>query len=82
MISPTTSLKKKVWFLKTNFKQHGGKVGELRTEDGKPANLNVAGLNESWNNSCGLQVRRVCERKYFYYLFLEIYPIGPYLKSL
>lgn len=43
---------------KTNFKQHGGKVGELRTEDGKPANLNVAGLNESWNNSYMKSVRK------------------------
>ena len=42
----------------TNDKEYGGKVGELRTEDGKPANLNVAGLNESWNNSYMRNVRK------------------------
>jgi len=41
----------------TNDKIHGGKVGELRTDKGKPANLNVAGLNESWNNSYMKNVR-------------------------
>ena len=43
---------------KTDFKKHGGKLGELRTEDGKPANLNVVGLNESWNNSYMKGVRK------------------------
>lgn len=43
---------------KTDFKIHGGKLGELRTEDGKPANLNVVGLNESWNNSYMKNVRK------------------------
>ena len=42
----------------TNAKDLGAKVGELRTEDGKPANLNVAGLNESWNNSYMKNVRK------------------------
>ena len=36
----------------------GPKVGELRTDEGKPANLNVAGLNESWNNSYMKNVRK------------------------
>ena len=42
----------------TNAKELGAKVGELRTEEGKPANLNVAGLTESWNNSYMRNVRK------------------------
>jgi len=43
---------------KTNFKEHGGKLGELRTEDGKPANLNNSELMKSWNNSYMKNVRK------------------------
>ena len=39
-------------------REYDGKVGELLTEEGKPANLNVAGLNESWNNSYMKNVRK------------------------
>ena len=41
----------------TNTKVLGAKVGELRTEEGKPANLNVAGLLDSWNNTYMKNVR-------------------------
>ena len=44
----------------TNTKDLGAKVGELRTEDGNPANLNVAGLNESWNNSSWIWLASNC----------------------
>ena len=43
---------------KTNFKEHGGKLGELRTEDGRPANLNNSELMRSWNNSYMKNVRK------------------------
>ena len=42
----------------TNDKKHGGQVGVLRREDGKPANLNNADLMSSWNNSYMKNVRK------------------------
>ena len=42
----------------TNDKKHGGQVGVLRNEDGKPANLNNADLMSSWNNSYMRNVRK------------------------
>ena len=35
----------------TNDKIHGGEVGVLKNEDGKPANLNVTDFLSSWNNT-------------------------------
>lgn len=35
----------------TNDKEHGGQVGVLKGEDGKPANLNTTTLLDAWNNS-------------------------------
>ena len=35
----------------TNDKVHGGEVGVLKLEDGKPANLNVTDFLSSWNNT-------------------------------
>lgn len=42
----------------TNDKEHGGEVGILKNQDGKPANLNVTDLMSSWNNDYMKNVRR------------------------
>ena len=41
----------------TNDKVHGGQVGILKTEDGKPNNLNVSDFLSSWNSSYMKNVR-------------------------
>ena len=41
----------------TNDKKHGGQVGVLKTESGKPANLNNSNLMEAWNNDYMKNVR-------------------------
>jgi hypothetical protein len=46
----------------TNDKAHGGRVGIVKTEDGKPANLNNSDLNSSWNNSYMRSVRQMMLR--------------------
>ena len=38
---------------KTNDKEHGGQVGILKTEDGKPNNLNVSDFLTSWGTILG-----------------------------
>ena len=43
----------------TNDKEHGGRVGIVKTEDGKPANLNISDLHSSWNNSYMRSVRKM-----------------------
>lgn len=35
----------------TNDKEHGGQVGVLKLDDGKPANLNTTTLLDAWNNT-------------------------------
>ena len=42
----------------TNDKVHGGRVGIVKTDDGKPANLNNSDLNSAWNNSYMRGVRQ------------------------
>ena len=42
----------------TNEKLYGGKQGELRTEDGTPANLNNSDFLSSWNNTYMKNVRK------------------------
>ena len=42
----------------TNEKIYGGKQGELRTEDGTPANLNNSDFLSAWNNSYMRNVRK------------------------
>lgn len=42
----------------TNDKEHGGEVGILKNEDGKPANFNHTSLEEAWNNSYMRNIRR------------------------
>ena len=42
----------------TNDKQHGGMVGILKTEEGKPANLNVSDFQSSWNSTYMRNVRK------------------------
>ena len=42
---------------KTNDKEHGGQVGILKTEDGKPNNLNVSDFLSSWNSTYMKNVR-------------------------
>lgn len=42
----------------TNDKQHGGQVGILKTEDGKPNNLNVSDFETAWNSSYMRNVRK------------------------
>ena len=34
----------------TNDKEHGGQVGILKTDDGKPNNLNVTDFETAWNS--------------------------------
>jgi len=41
----------------TNDKEHGGRVGIVKTEDGSPANLNNTDLMSAWNNSYMRNVR-------------------------
>ena len=41
----------------TNDKIHGGQVGILKTEDGKPSNLNVSDFLSSWNSTYMKNVR-------------------------
>ena len=43
----------------TNDKEHGGRVGIVKTEDGKPANLNNSDLSSAWNNSYMRGVRNM-----------------------
>jgi hypothetical protein len=43
----------------TNDKEHGGRVGVLKLEDGRPANLNNSDLDSSWNNSYMRSVRKM-----------------------
>ena len=42
----------------TNDKVHGGQVGILKTEDGKPNNLNVSDFETAWNSSYMRNVRK------------------------
>jgi hypothetical protein len=42
----------------TNDKKHGGRVGIVKTDDGKPANLNTSDLHSAWNNSYMRGVRQ------------------------
>lgn len=42
----------------TNDKVHGGQVGILKTEDGKPSNLNVSDFLTSWNSTYMKNVRK------------------------
>ena len=44
----------------TNDKEFGGEVGILKTDDGKPANLNSSDLISAWNNSYMKDIRRKC----------------------
>jgi hypothetical protein len=41
----------------TNDKEHGGMIGILKTEEGKPANLNVSDFQSSWNSTYMRNVR-------------------------
>ena len=41
----------------TNDKTHGGQVGILKTEDGKPNNLNVSDFETAWNSTYMKNVR-------------------------
>jgi len=43
----------------TNDKVHGGRVGIVKMEDGKPANLNVSDLDSAWNNTYYRSVRQM-----------------------
>ena len=43
----------------TNDKKHGGEVGILKNEDGKPANFNHTDLLHAWNNSYMKEVRKL-----------------------
>jgi MoaA/NifB/PqqE/SkfB family radical SAM enzyme len=42
----------------TNDKIHGGEVGILKNDDGKPANFNHTSLSEAWNNSYMRNIRK------------------------
>jgi hypothetical protein len=42
----------------TNDKQYGGQVGILKTDEGKPNNLNVTDLQTAWNSNYMKNVRR------------------------
>ena len=42
----------------TNDKEHGGQVGILKTEDGKPNNLNVTDFLTAWNSTYMKNVRK------------------------
>ena len=41
----------------TNDKQYGGQVGILKTDDGKPNNLNVSDFESAWNSDYMKNVR-------------------------
>ena len=43
----------------TNDKEHGGRIGVVKTEDGRPANLNNSDLNSAWNNTYMRSVRKM-----------------------
>lgn len=43
----------------TNDKEHGGRVGIVKTEDGSPANLNNTDLHTAWNNTYMRSVRKM-----------------------
>ena len=42
----------------TNDKEHGGQVGILKTDDGKPNNLNVTDFETAWNSKYMKNVRK------------------------
>ena len=42
----------------TNDKEHGGQVGILKTDDGKPNNLNVSDFETAWNSNYMKNVRK------------------------
>jgi len=42
----------------TNDKKHGGQVGILKTDDGKPNNLNVSDFETAWNSDYMKNVRK------------------------
>lgn len=42
----------------TNDKEHGGQVGILKDDEGKPSNLNVTDLQTAWNSSYMKNVRK------------------------
>jgi MoaA/NifB/PqqE/SkfB family radical SAM enzyme len=42
----------------TNDKEHGGMVGVLKTDEGKPSNLNVSDFLSSWNSTYMRNVRK------------------------
>jgi hypothetical protein len=42
----------------TNDKEHGGQVGILKDDEGKPSNLNVADFQTAWNSSYMRNVRK------------------------
>ena len=42
----------------TNDKEHGGQVGILKTDDGKPNNLNVTDFQTAWNSKYMRNVRK------------------------
>ena len=42
----------------TNDKEHGGQVGILKTDDGKPNNLNVTDFQTAWNSKYMKNVRK------------------------
>ena len=42
----------------TNDKEHGGQVGILKTDDGKPNNLNVSDFETAWNSKYMKNVRK------------------------
>jgi hypothetical protein len=42
----------------TNDKEHGGMVGVLKTDEGKPSNLNVTDFLTSWNSTYMRNVRK------------------------
>jgi hypothetical protein len=42
----------------TNDREHGGQVGILKTDDGKPNNLNVTDFQTAWNSNYMKNIRR------------------------
>ena len=42
----------------TNDKEHGGQVGIVKTDDGKPNNLNVSDFQTAWNSAYMRNVRK------------------------
>jgi hypothetical protein len=42
----------------TNNKEHGGQIGILKTDDGKPNNLNVSDFLTAWNSSYMRNIRK------------------------